>query len=306
MRARASEGAGGFGQGACGRDHVVYEPDIPRNVAPGAERSPNVSSAFLPREPRLARRIADTLQGDRVDADPAISSEHPGQARRGVESARAKPARMQGNRNNQRGRRPRHTGGGFPDQLANHRPGGRIEPRDPRRRILESVNPILHVAREGDGGDARDERAAGAVAGRTEAAGFRDGRGLAQRAPGARNPLQPPVAARAQRRRTSGAGTAGRTPRRHHQIEQAGKAGAQRGEAEWRSNEQAGKAGAQRGEHQVHPRDRGVGWVYGSTISERPVISSGTGRPSRSRTVGARSASPPFRSRRSSASRVIQ
>mgnify|MGYP003413768250 CR=1 FL=1 len=58
----------------------------------------------------------------------------------------------------------------------------------------------------------------------------------------------------------------------------------------------------------AYPLEAGLppGLTQLDTIRVRPVISAGAGIPSSSSTVGARSASPPLRSRRPAASRVIQ
>ena len=76
-RTGASQGVGGFGEGAPGRDHIVHEPDVGRDPDPGAKCSSDVSLALLPGEPRLARRVADPIQGHRVDANSPVPGQDP-------------------------------------------------------------------------------------------------------------------------------------------------------------------------------------------------------------------------------------
>ena len=124
-----------------------------RDVARAPEGARDVSPPLAPVESGLARCISKPDQGVRRTAHAGRASNAGRDPHGGVEAASPQSMRMQRNRNQQVRSRSRRTSRGVSGELAEQCEESGIEAARSAHRILEAVNPILHVTGEGDGCD---------------------------------------------------------------------------------------------------------------------------------------------------------
>ena len=294
----------GLGQRAGRRRHVVDQPDSLWEVPPAARPNctANVVASLLPIEARLAWGVSRAAKRYGVKGNLEFSGQRSRDLCSRVEAAQSKSARMQWHGHDQVRSRPRRQDRGLAQHRPDHRCGRGIEPPQSLLRVFETVDPLGTSAVESDRGDAGRQWGIQLRAARAKVAVALRRHLLAQPAQltrAGRNPFELTVAGRTKDSRRIRAGATGSAGRRKHQFERAPR----------EFCEFAKDLGAVSLRPQgvvLHGTKWGVGAQESSTIRLRPVISSGCGRRMRSRTVGARSARSPSRSRRPTASFATQ